>query len=129
MRYVLFLGTNKCHFPQFTGDLQNSVPVRNQSRMPLIQEDPDMQLLNLRLIRSSPLLRKMHVSLSDSWQNDKLWFSICPLHPEENSYGYGDVLAGSPICLPISRLVRGCECKETAEELHKISEKGCLIVS
>ena len=47
--------------------LQNSVPVRNQSRMHLIQEDPGLQLPNLTLIRSSPLLIKVRVSVSDSW--------------------------------------------------------------
>ena len=34
MRYVLFMGVNKCHFQQFIDGLQNSVPVRNQSKMP-----------------------------------------------------------------------------------------------
>ena len=53
MRYVLFMGINKCHFPQFIDGLQNSVLVRNQSKMPLIQEDPGLQLPNLTLIRLS----------------------------------------------------------------------------
>ena len=66
MRYVLFMGINKRHFPQFIDGLQNSVLVRNQSKMPLIQEDPGLQLPNLTLIRLSPLLRKMHISLSES---------------------------------------------------------------
>ena len=45
--------------------------------MSLIQEHPGLQLPNLTLIRLSPLLRKMRVSLSDNWLNDKLGFSIC----------------------------------------------------
>ena len=32
---------------QFKGGLQNPVPVRNQSKMPLIQEDSGLQLPNL----------------------------------------------------------------------------------
>ena len=71
MRFVVF------------GDKQNSVLVRNQSKMSLTQEDPGLKLPNLKLIRYSPILRKMHISLSDSWH--KLGFSICPLHSEENS--------------------------------------------
>ena len=39
MRYV-FIGINKCHFPQFKSGLQISVLFRNQSKMSLIQEDP-----------------------------------------------------------------------------------------
>ena len=65
--YVLFMGINKCPFLQFISGLQNLVLVRNQSKMPFIQEDLGMQLSNLTLIRSSLLLRKMRVSLSDSW--------------------------------------------------------------
>ena len=52
MRNVLFMGFTICHFPQFKGGLQNSVLVRNQSKMPLIQEDPGLQLPKLTLIRS-----------------------------------------------------------------------------
>ena len=63
----IIIGINKCHFLQLIGGLQNLVPVRNQSKVPLIQEDPGRQLPNLTLIRSSSLLRKMFVSLSDSW--------------------------------------------------------------
>ena len=61
MRYLLFMGINKCHFPQFKRGLQNSVTVRNQSKMPLIQEDQGPQLPNQTLVRSSPVLRKMSV--------------------------------------------------------------------
>ena len=60
MRYVLFMVINKCHIPQFIGGLQNSVPVKNQSKMPIIQKkNLGLQLPNLTLMRSSPLLRKM----------------------------------------------------------------------
>ena len=37
MWYVLFMGINKCYFPQFICGLQNSVPVRNQSKCPLFR--------------------------------------------------------------------------------------------
>ena len=67
MRSVLFMGINKCIFPQFIGGLQNSVPVRNLSKMPLIQEDPGLQLPSITLVRSSLFVRTMRVSLSDSW--------------------------------------------------------------
>ena len=66
MRYMFFMGINKCHFAQFIGGLQNLVLARNQSKMPLIQ-DPGLQLPNLTLIISNPLLRKMRVLLSESW--------------------------------------------------------------
>ena len=39
----------------------------------LIQEDSGLQLPNLTLIRSSPLLRQMRVSLSDSWHKLQTW--------------------------------------------------------
>ena len=67
MRYVLFMGINKWHFPQFIGGLQNSIRVRNPSKMLLIQVDPGLRLPNVTLIRSSLLLRKMRLSLSNSW--------------------------------------------------------------
>ena len=34
IKYVLFMGINKCNFPHFMGDLQNSVPVSDQSEAP-----------------------------------------------------------------------------------------------
>ena len=35
---VLFMGIIKCHFPQFISGLQNSIPVRNQSRCSLFRK-------------------------------------------------------------------------------------------
>ena len=67
MRYVLVIGISKCHFPQFIDGFQNSDPISNQSKIHLIQEDPGLQLPNQTLIRSSPLLRKVRVSLTNSW--------------------------------------------------------------
>ena len=63
----MFMGINKCHFPQFVGGLQNSVPVRNQSEMPLNREDPGLQLSNLILIKIKSIIKKDARFTSDSW--------------------------------------------------------------
>ena len=53
MRYALFIGINKCRFPQFKCGLQNSVPVMNQSKMPLIQDNPDLRCEGIMYLLSS----------------------------------------------------------------------------
>ena len=44
------MGINKCPFPQFKSGLQNLVPVRNQSEMPLIQEITKSNIGKIRSI-------------------------------------------------------------------------------
>ena len=68
IRCMLFMGINKCRFPQSIGGLQNSVPVRNQSKMP-----PRSAVTKSNINKISRLLIKMRVSLPDSWHKWQTW--------------------------------------------------------
>ena len=86
MRHALFMGTDKCHFPLFIGGLQNSVPVRNQSKMPCIQEEPGLQLSNLPNINKIKSIIEEDARFAVRQRAQRTnGFSICPLHSEENS--------------------------------------------
>ena len=59
-------GNNQMSFSQFIGGSLNSNRVRNQSKMPHIQEDQDLQSTNIMLLKSNISLKKMRVTLSGS---------------------------------------------------------------
>ena len=55
---MLFMGINKCHFPQFISSLQNSVPVRNKTKTPVIQEKPGLQLPKSNINKVKSIIEK-----------------------------------------------------------------------
>ena len=82
---MLFMGINKCHFPRFIDGSQSSLPFRNLSKMSPIQEDPGLQLPNLTLKDQVHYGERCAFHCQTAGINDKLGFSICPFHSEENS--------------------------------------------